>query len=204
MKLVYTFLCLLLFFSCNTSQKEKEIASKPKPLMSVFESYQKTIPVKKKYAAEVANWHHLKQVDSFLVKYTKISPNEALRNAEELKDLVKQLKDSVKPIIFETPSLNARVNILYNEALRLEDISTISVIEPKAVNEQVNKVLQSYSALTVKINSLLSKLKFEEEITINVKYIGLDSTQIDSISRSTILKRDSKILPSNKRPIKIK
>ena len=35
-----------------------------------------------------------------------------------------------------------------------------------------------------------SKKKFEDEITIDPKWIGLDSTKIDTISRNSILKRN--------------
>lgn len=154
--------------------------------MSLVKTHEATENVLPVYYKEVKDWKELKTIDSFFVKFRKISPNEALSNAIELKDLVKNLKDSIKPKSFDTPSLNARINILNNEVLRLADLTEIGAIQAEEVNKQVDKTMSAFSDLNTKINTILAKVRFENEIKIDVKYIGLDSTKIDSVSKKSI------------------
>jgi hypothetical protein len=142
--------------------------------------------VKPIFEKEISNWNDLKTLDSFLKRFEKASPNEVLSNALELNDLIRVLKDTVKPTIFKTPSFNARINILYNESLRLSDMTRIPAIKAAEVNEQADKILLAYSSLNSKINTVLSKKQFEDAIEIDAIYIGLDSTKIDSVSKKTI------------------
>ncbi|MGY0425900.1 MAG: hypothetical protein ACWIPI_03600 [Polaribacter sp.] len=200
MKYFILFLVSICVISCGNKQDTTDV-KKPKPLMSIIATHKSAEKVDSIFTKEVENWQELKVIDSFLVKFRKISPNEALSNALELRDLVKSLKDSVKPKIFETPSFNARINILYNETLRLADITLISAIKATEVNKEVDKNIAAFSAVNEKINTVFSKKKFEDEININLLSIGLDSTKIDSISRKSInLKKKQKL----KKPIFLK
>jgi hypothetical protein len=77
----------VLFFtlSCQ-SNKETDKAKKPNPLMSLAEIHPATESVLPAYLKEVKDWKELHAIDSFFVKLRKITPNEALSNAVELKD----------------------------------------------------------------------------------------------------------------------
>jgi hypothetical protein len=59
-------------------------------------------------------------------------------------------------------------------------------------------VLNSFSSLKGKINTIITQKKFEEAIDIDMNFIGIDSTKIDSISKNSIeiikKKNDSKRL----------
>ncbi len=166
--------------------------------MSLVSTHTPTENVLPVFWKDVEDWKELKAIDSFFVRFRKISPNEALSNALELQGLVKNLKDSVKPKIFETPSLDARINILNNETLRLADLITISAIKPNEVNTQIDKTMLAFSALNTKINAVLAKINFENDIDVDVKFIGLDSSRIDSVSKKSIdLRIKQKILDKN-------
>jgi hypothetical protein len=173
--------------SCGNNQ-EKEKAKKRKPLMSLIQTHSATVNIKPIFLKEVKDWSELKAIDSFFVKFRKISPNEILSNSIELKDLIKSLKDSVKPRIFDILSLDARINILYTEVLRMADLTTIEAIKATEVSMQLDKTIAAFSNVTIKINTLLEKISFESEIDIDIdaKFIGLDSTKIDIISKKTI------------------
>jgi hypothetical protein len=171
--------------SCGNNQ-EKEKAKKRKPLMSLIQTHSATVNIKPIFLKEVKDWSELKAIDSFFVKFRKISPNEILSNSIELKDLIKSLKDSVKPRIFDVLSLDARINILYTEVLRMADLTTIEAIQATEVSMQLDKTIAAFSNVTIKINTLLEKISFESEIDIDAKFIGLDSTKIDIISKKTI------------------
>ena len=153
--------------------------------MSIAEMHTATENVLSTHLKEVKDWNELQDIDSFFVKFRKITPNEALSNAIELKDLIKHLNDSV-PEKFKIPSLTARINILYNEALRLADLTRIGAIKAQEVNTQVDKTMAAFSNINTKINSILAKIRFENEINIDVTFIGLDTTKMDTFFNKPI------------------
>ena len=153
--------------------------------MSIAEMHTATENVLSTHLKEVKDWNELQDIDSFFVKFRKITPNEALSNAIELKDLIKHLNDSV-PEKFKIPSLTARINILYNEALRLADLTRIGAIKAQEVNTQVDKTMDAFSNINTKINTILAKMRFENEIDIDVTFIGLDTTKMDAFFNKPI------------------
>ena len=185
MKYIYLLVLLVFTFSCQNNEG-KDTVKKPKPLMSIAEIHTATENVLSTHLKEVKDWNELQDIDSFFVKYRKITPNEALSNAIELKDLIKRLNDSVKPEKFKIPSLTARINILYNEALRLADLTRIGAIKAQEVNTQVDKTMAAFSNINTKINSILAKIRFENEIDIDVTFIGLDTTKMDTFFNKPI------------------
>ena len=184
MKYIYLLVILVFTFSCQNNEG-KDTVKKPKPLMSIAEMHTATENVLSTHLKEVKDWNELQDIDSFFVKFRKITPNEALSNAIELKDLIKHLNDSV-PEKFKTPSLTARINILYNEALRLADLTRIGAIKAQEVNTQVDKTMAAFSNINTKINSILAKIRFENEIDIDVTFIGLDTTKMDTFFNKPI------------------
>ena len=82
--------------------------------------------------------------------------------------------------------LTARINILYNETLRLADMTTIPAIKADEVHQQTEKIIDAFSAVHAKINTVLSKKRFEDEIGVEITFIGLDSTKIDSVTKKSI------------------
>ena len=98
-------------------------------------------------------------------QYTSISPNDALNNSRELNDITKSIIDSVKPKFLETDAFNARINLLYNETLRLYDMSSISAIKANEVNDQVANILNAFSSVNSKINTILTQNELEKDIT---------------------------------------
>lgn len=182
---IYLLLSVILF-SCGNNKEETVITSQEIPKSSIPVKHISVENVKTIYEKEIENWEELKSVNSFIKKFAKVSPNEALSNALELKDLVISLKDSVKPEIFDTPPFLTRVNVLHNEVLRLADLTFIPAITSEEVNVQVDKTIAAFSTINSKINSILAKKRFEEEIDIEFDFIGIDSTQMDSISKRSI------------------
>ena len=185
MKYIYLLVLLVFTFSCQNNE-EKNAEKKPKALMSIAKMHTATENVLSSYLKEVKDWNELQDIDSFFVKFRKITPNEALSNAIELKDLIKRLKDSVKPEKFKIPSLTARINILYNEALRLADLTRIGAIKAPEVNTQLDKTMEAFSNINTKINSILAKIRFENEIDIDITFIGLDTTKMDTFFNKPI------------------
>lgn len=109
------------------------------------------IPTAKK---AVEHWKEYQTLDAFLIKYYNISNEEALSNAQELSELVKLMKDSMRVEKIKQLTIIARLNVLENEALRLADMATISTISNEEVKEEVAKILELYEAVNSKINTI--------------------------------------------------
>jgi len=189
---------LLLFFSCDKKKQDTSQEQDSKPLLSVPKEFGITVKVDAAFLKDIEEWQELKAVDSFLKRFKKASPNEVLGNALELESLVKSLKDSVKPSLFNVLAFKARINILHNETLRLSDMTFIPAIKATEVNVQTAKIISAFSAVNSKVNTILLKKRFEDAIEVDVKFIGLDSTQIDSVSKKAINKKFEKRLLNEK------
>ena len=193
MKKYYALLSILLLCFCSTRNQETEKLPIKKAKLSIAITHKTPINIEEPFLENIENWKEYKLLEEFAVKFYRTSPNEALSNALEMKSLVTSLKDSIKPTIFNTPSFNARINVLFSEAERLADITFIPAIKTVEINEQVEKTLNAFSALNAKINTVLSQKKFEDAISVSTSFIGLDTTKMDRISRKTVAVFDKKI-----------
>ncbi len=187
---LYKIFILLFAFFLVVSCKNKEIDTNKnaveKPNASVAKTHRVSTTIRTIFKPEIEDWETYRNVDDFINRFKKASANEVLSNALELEDLIKKVKDTVKPRVLMSPALNARINVLYNESLRLSDMTLIPAITAEEVHQQTDKVLKAFSSLNAKINTVLLKKRFEEAIDINADFIGIDTTKIDSISRKTI------------------
>jgi hypothetical protein len=65
-------------------------------------------------------------------------------------------------------------------------MNTIPAIKADEVNVQIEKIIDAFSSVNAKINSVLAKNRFEDAIEVDVLFIGLDSTKMDSISKKSM------------------
>ena len=210
MRNLFYFLLITFFISCGQKQEIKQDAQQEKkPLLSIVKTHAKIIPVKSAFKSKLNEWKEYQNLSEFIKQFAQTSSNEALSNSKELKDLIKSVIDSVKPKILETPAFNARVHVLYNEGLRLADMSKISAIKAPEVNAQIDKVLVAFSSLNKKINTVFSQKKFEEQlfdenINIDESFIRLDTTKIDSVSKKNILTVEEELFKKDIKPTLLK
>jgi hypothetical protein len=113
---------------------------------------------------KIENWNEYQSVTENLELFSSISPSEALNNAIKLSEVVKFLKDSIRPKELINLSFRTRVNVLENETLRLKDMTFIPAITANDVNTQVDKILAAFSATNSKINTIYSQLEVEQDI----------------------------------------
>lgn len=169
MKYIIYSICFLFFLSCNDGKINSKQAIK-KPQLSQIKKHVKISKIHAKYQPEIEEWQEYENLSVFLNQFASISPNDALNNSRELNDLAKNLVDSLKPIIFETPAFSARVNLLYNQTLRLFDMSSIPAIKANEVNNHIDKVLNAFSSINSKINTTLKQRELELSVEdINYK-----------------------------------
>ena len=169
MKYIIYSICALFFLSCNDGKINSKQAIK-KPQLSQIKKHVKISKIHAKYQTEIEEWQEYENLSVFLNQFATISPNDALNNSRELNDLAKNFVDSLKPVIFETPAFNARVNLLYNQTLRLFDMSSIPAIKANEVNNHIDKVLNAFSSINSKINTTLKQRELELSVEdINYK-----------------------------------
>lgn len=179
----------LFIVACKEQVQKTNSNEEDKSSLSVVKSHNSFETVISNYKENTESWKSLKSLTVFLDRFKKASANEVLSNALELKVLSKALKDSVKPDNFKIASLDARINIMYNESLRLADMTNIPAIKADEVHKQTNKIIDAFSSINLKINTVLRKQDFEDAIDVDVSFIGLDSTKIDSSSKKSMKKR---------------
>ncbi len=197
MKYVVYFLLFFLILSCNEAKTGTTKLVK-KSDFSTVKKHEQIELVQRTYQSKIDAWNEYEVLVEFLNQYYSISPNDAINNSRELNDITKSLNDSIKPEFLETPAFNARVNLLFNETLRLYDMSSIPAIKATEVNEQVAKILDAFSAINSKINTFIKQAELEKEI--------VDPNVKNEVSNKT-LKLDpkpTKVSPSSKDKLSIK
>lgn len=180
MKKLFFFFLVYSFFSCFQPQNNSEVNtdSVVNSAKNNSKKHDKINPVKKIFLKKIENWQDYRNVKELLKRYEEVSPNEALNNAIELKDLTKVLKDKIELKALDIPSFQARLNVLHNESLRLADMTHIPAITAEEVNGQVAKILVVFSSINEKINTVFTQKKFEKEIDVDNITIGLDTSKL--------------------------
>ena len=163
MKFPYYLILMLLFFSCKESIKgTPQVIEKPET--SIAKKHDKIITVEAKFESKIETWAAYETFTTFIDRYQIISPVDAINNSRELNILTKSLNDSIKPAFLESSAFNARLNLLFNETLRLYDMSSIPSIKAIEVNKQVDKVLQAFSSINSKINTVILQTQLDKDV----------------------------------------
>lgn len=181
---IFLGLCIL-FFSCGKQQKEEQKVI-DKSDFNTVKKHVEILDVSKKFETKIENWLEYESVNEFIQQFNSISPSEAINNSRELNNLVKSLRDSIKPTFLESPAFHARVNLLYNETLRLYDMSSISSIKADQVNLQVEKIVEAFSSVNSKINTTILQQNLDREIE--------NGPHRNPISIDTILDKKPKVI----------
>lgn len=182
-------LVLIVVFSCRkTISKEELITDLDSIPTNMLKTKHNEVKLNAKAKIEVEDWIEYKKMDDFLIQYHHISSIDALFNANELSELAQQLKDTIRVEKFEIPSVKIRLNVLYNESLRLADMATISSISEEEIKRENENILNAFSALNLKINNIIIQETLNDDM----------SKFIDEIKNS------SKPEPQKEKPILIK
>lgn len=167
MQRVYSIILCLLFFSCNTTKK-KPVESQNKTEITTQEIKKVTNSIGEVLSPEartlVNNWKEYKNIENVISEYYSITTKDATFKAHELVKLSQQLKDSIRIEDFKTPDVKTRLNVLYNNAMRLSDMDSIPEIENKEIVNQIINTLHTFSSINSKINNIINKKNLEKEL----------------------------------------
>lgn len=154
----------------------------------------KEVKLDAKAKIEVEDWIEYKKMDDFLKQYHHISPIDALFNANELSELAQQLKDTIRVEKFKIPSVKIRLNVLYNESLRLADMATISSISEEEIQHENENILNAFSALNLKINNIIIQETLNDDVSKFIDEIK-NSSQPEPQKKKPILVKSNKSKP---------
>ncbi|MBT8316739.1 MAG: hypothetical protein HKP59_03875 [Lutibacter sp.] len=194
MRQVLSFLLIILFFtfSCTKLKSVQEVSENSDSLKVSSDRIVNTItetlnPIAKEAVSE---WKEYKNVDDFILKYYNISTTDALYHANELSGLVTLMKDSIRVDLLKGKSIKARFNVLQNETLRLADMSTINSITNKEIKDEVDKIVEVYSAVNSKINTIYKAEELQNSLEIDTETPSLNIKQQNLPKRRGIISRE--------------
>ncbi len=164
---ILLFSSLFIIFSCKKENSQNKGTTIQKADVNTSVKHPKYSLLDEESTKEIKKWKEYFITEEFVSHFKSISPTEALNNAIELKDLTKQLKDSLNIQILKTPAFKARINVFENEVLRLADMTYIPSISSKDINAQVEKVLALFGSMNDKINTVYAKKRFDKAIKLD-------------------------------------
>lgn len=189
--ILFVFIILTVFSCKKIKTKEESISIIDSTKTSIYKINEVIISLNPKAQKVVKNWGEYQKVDEFIKQYREISSTDALLNAKELSELVKQLKDSMRIEKFNISSVKIRINVLYNETLRLSDMATIPSISKSDINQENINILNAYSALNSKLNNIISQENLNTEIN---NFISEITNSPDSLIKNSNKKKIDTIL----------
>lgn len=166
-----TLLILITILSCTIdkkNKKSKEIENlstekyfNAKDEVLVFDSISMSIPSQND---SLADWKGYQKVKEGLLKFKKTTPNEVLVGAEEFVGNVKVMNDSITISLLDERSLKARINALYNQSLRLQEMKDIPSITVEEIEKQTKGLFSIFRMINHKIDAIYKQEEFEKEL----------------------------------------
>ena len=163
-------LSFLIVISCQ-SKKSQDKKRVPKAQMSIVNKHKSIATLDVVSKKGIRSWKEYEALEEFLQKFSAISANEVINNAVDLSQLVKELRNSVRPKELLGHSFRARINVLHSEALRLKDMTLIPAITAKEVHQQIDKIIDAFAATSSKINAVYHQIEIKKEINIDDKIL---------------------------------
>ena len=182
---------ILMFTACKNKEEKKDVETDTSTIEVSMVKSEKPISRLNKASEElIATWPEYQKFDELISQYQEISLSDALLNSEELAELARQLKDSIRIEELDIPEVKIRLNVLYSETLRLADMSTIPTITAALVTDENNNVIDAYSALNLKINNMSVQDELNEEISKFVDEVMQESAS-DSLDTKDSVNPDN-------------
>ena len=177
--LIGFFLIIALLLSCkNKNEQNMQEYSDQLKTESTIKSEHRIIPLSPKSEELVKDWPEYQKFSDLVGRYQEITLTDALLDSEELSEMAKQLKDSIRIEQLNIPSIKMRLNVLHSETMRLADMSTIPTITEMSILKENNNVIQAFSALNLKINNMYSMEKLNDEISAFVNEVMAEQDSI--------------------------
>jgi len=179
-------IAISILFSCNNLNSKKDLNSdENKKQTSNIKTNHTIVGLTPKAQKMIQNWKEYQNINEYIQQYQQISINNSLLNAKHLSDLAQQLKDSISIEKLNIPSVKIRLNVLYNETLRLADMATINQITETEVIQENNNIINAYSALNIKLNNITSQEHLNNEVNTFINEVIKNKVSYDTVVKIT-------------------
>tara|TARA_R110002073_G_scaffold57778_4_gene146750 strand:- start:171541 stop:172062 length:522 start_codon:yes stop_codon:yes gene_type:complete len=163
---IITLIIVLLLISCNDSATNE---TNKQPIKGIDSAKEKTISnigetLTPEASTLVKDWKEYEIVDENIIEFYSITTDEALSKAKSLSIAAQQLKDSIRIPQFDRLDIKIRLNVFYNNTLRLADMQNITSIESEEVKIEISNILNAFSAINSKINNLTNQQQLEKQL----------------------------------------
>lgn len=159
---------ILLFYSCNQTPKETEKETVQDTISVVKKTYTKSIFLSENARKELVDLKYFDEFEKTIERFYNSTPEKIKLNATDLNEILVRIKDSITIEKINRPDVKARFNILYNESLRLLDMSSINSISNEEINSKIENIIYAYESIIAKINQVY--LMNDNEENVNVQF----------------------------------
>lgn len=148
------FIGVVLLCSCNQKTNTLDNKEKKDTTSVVQKSYTKTVFLSENARKEIVDLKYFDEFEKIIDRFYNSNPEEIKLNTTDLNEVLVRLKDSITIEKINRPDVKARFNILYNESLRLLDMSSISTISQEEVDHKIENIIYAYESIITKINQV--------------------------------------------------
>ncbi|MDP3352690.1 MAG: hypothetical protein Q8S44_03000 [Flavobacteriaceae bacterium] len=148
------FIGVVLLYSCNQNPKTVDDKVKKDTISVVQKTHTKTIFLSDDARKEILDLKYFEEFEKIMDRFYNSNPEEIKLNSADLNEVLVRLKDSITIDKINRPDVKARFNILYNESLRLLDMSSISTITQDEIENKIENIIYAYESIITKINQV--------------------------------------------------
>ncbi len=178
---------ILLFFSCNKTPVEIKKDSKKDSIHVVSKTYVQSVFLTEIARKELVKLKYFDEFEKNMNVFYHSKPADIKFNAKDLSDIIFKIKDSITVEKINQPDVKARFNILYNETLRLQDMSTINTITDDEVKLKIENIIYAYESIIAKINQVFMMKANEDNVDVRFQ---APKVLKDSLPKQEILKTE--------------
>lgn len=159
-----------LLIACNQSKNTSKVVDEESKLKKYsdpkdeFMQFDNLKEEKFKYKDSILSWEGYKRVHQSLDKLRNNTPNEVLNLSEELVENTKWMRDTISVEAMKNKGMRARMNTFYNQALRLQEMKSISSITVAEIEKQTAGLFVVFRMVNRKIDAIYEQQNFEKDL----------------------------------------
>lgn len=159
---------IFLFYNCNKAPIEKNKTIVKDTIKVVENKKIKSVFLNDRARKELVALKYFEEFEKTMDRFYNSTSKEIMLNANDLSEITLKLKDSITITQIDRPDVKARFNILYNESLRLLDMSSINSISNEEINSKIENIIYAYESIIAKINQVY--LMNDNENNVDVQF----------------------------------
>lgn len=187
------FISVVLLFGCTQNPKTEDVKTNKDTTSVVQKTHIKKIFLSSDARKEMVDLKYFEEFEKNIDRFYKPNPKDIKIITTDLNEVLVRLKDSITIEKINRPDVRARFNILYNESLRLLDMSSISTISQEEIDSKIENIIYAYESIISKINQVYLMNINEENVDVQFQS---PKVLIDS------LPKENKIQPQKLNKIK--